>query len=55
MGKTIILTEQQFNTYKKLLSESITFNDITAEAETASKSPTEKQKEAGNYKMQKVR
>lgn len=51
MGKTIILTEQQFNTYKKFLSESITFNDITAEAETASKSPTEKQKEAGNYKM----
>lgn len=51
MGRTIILTEQQFTKYKQMLSEEMSFNDITAEAETASKSPTEGQKEAGNYKM----
>ena len=51
MGKTIILTESQYQKFKNFLSESITFDEITTEAELADKMPTEKQAEAGNYKM----
>lgn len=51
MGKRIYLNENQFKQLKKYISESITFDDITAEAELADKTPTEAQASAGNYKM----
>lgn len=51
MGKTVILTEKQYLKYKKYLFESMTFDEITAEAEMADKTPTEAEKTAGNYKM----
>ena len=51
MSKKIFLTENQFNILKKYLAEKITYSDITTEAETADKNPSEKQKKAGNYAM----
>lgn len=51
MGKKIILTEKQYLKFKEYLLESMTFDEITAEAELADKEPTEAKKSAGNYKM----
>ena len=48
MGKTVILTERQYLRYKKYLFESMTFDEITSEAELADKNPTEAEKIAGN-------
>ena len=52
MGKTVILNERQLKTLKDFyLWETITYGDITTEAEKADKNPTEREKKAGNYKM----
>ena len=48
MGKKIILTEKQYLKFKEYLLESMTFDEITAEAELADKEPTEAKKSAGN-------
>lgn len=51
MGKTIILTEQQLKKFTRYLTEQITFDEVTEEAEKADKEPSEGKKEAGNYRM----
>lgn len=52
MSKLIILNEKQLHTLQKFyLWETITYDDITSEAEKAEKEPTELQKKAGNYSM----
>ena len=48
MSKHIYITESQFNNY---LREQMSNEVIDERAEEADKTPTEKQKEAGNYRM----
>ena len=55
MGKTIILNEKQLRAFTKYLTEKITFDEVTEEAEKADKDPSEGKKSAGNYAMGHVR
>ena len=51
MGKTIILTEKQLKAFTKYLTEKITFDEVTEEADKADREPSEGKKIAGNYRM----
>ena len=51
MGRTIILSEKQLKAFTQYLTEKITFDEVTEEAEKADKNPSDGRKKAGNYSM----
>jgi hypothetical protein len=51
MGRTVILSEKQLKMFTHYLTEKITFDEVTEEAEKADKNPSDGRKKAGNYTM----